>query len=156
MRLFERWALDPALVVTVLALSVFGIAVIYSAGVVYIPNPVTQQAWIRQSLWFGIALVAFTGLTRVPLRWIEWVAIPAYVVSLILLAATLVIGTGAGTATGVKSWIRIGPLGFQPAEVAKIATILVLARLLSPRNEPLGSLRDIVAPAALVAVPLGV
>lgn len=155
MRLFERWALDPALVVTVLALSVFGIAVIYSAGVVYIPNPVTQQAWIRQSLWFGIALVAFTGLTRVPLRWIEWVAIPAYVVSLILLAATLVIGTGAGTATGVKSWIRIGPLGFQPAEVAKIATILVLARLLSPRNEPLGSLRDIVAPAALVAVPLG-
>jgi len=56
---------------------------------------------------------------------------------------------------GVKSWIRIGPLGFQPAEVAKIATILVLARLLSPRNEPLGSLRDILAPAALVAAPLG-
>jgi rod shape determining protein RodA len=155
MRLFERWAVDPALVLAVLVLSLFGIAVIYSAGVVYIPNPVTQNAWLRQSLWFAVAMVAFTGLARVPLRWIEWVAVPSYVFSLILLAATLVIGTGAGTAVGVKSWIRIGPLGFQPSEIAKIATILVLARLLSQRTEPLGSLRDILAPAALVAAPLG-
>lgn len=155
MRLFDRWAVDPALVLAILILSLFGIAVIYSAGVVYIPNPVTQNAWLRQSLWFGIALVAFTTLSRVPLRWIEWVAIPSYVVSLILLAATLVIGTGAGTAVGVKSWIHIGPLGFQPSEIAKIATILVLARLLSQRNEALASLRDILVPAALVALPLG-
>ncbi|HSG47350.1 MAG TPA: FtsW/RodA/SpoVE family cell cycle protein, partial [Longimicrobiales bacterium] len=155
MRFFERWAVDPALVLAVLVLSLFGIAVIYSAGVVYIPNPVTQNAWLRQSLWFAIALVAFTGLARVPLRWIEWVAIPSYVFSLILLAATLVVGTGAGTAVGVKSWIHIGPMSFQPSEFAKIATILVLARLLSQRSEPLASLRDILVPAALVAAPLG-
>jgi rod shape determining protein RodA len=155
MRFFERWAVDPALVLAILVLSLFGLAVIYSAGVVYIPNPVTQNAWIRQVEWLVIALVAFTLLARVPLRWIEWVAIPSYVFSLILLAVTLVIGTGAGTAAGVKSWIRFGSFGFQPAEIAKIATILVLARLLSQRNEPLGSLRDILAPAALVAAPLG-
>ena len=82
-------------------------------------------------------------------------AIPAYVMSLVLLAATLVIGTGAGTAAGVKSWIRIGPVGFQPSEIAKIATILVLARLLAQREDGLTSLRDILAPAALVALPLG-
>lgn len=155
MRLFERWAVDPALVLAILVLSLFGVAVIYSAGVVYIPNPVTQNAWLRQSLWFVIALVVFTILSRVPLRWIEWVAIPAYVVSLILLAATLVIGTGAGTAVGVKSWIHLGPIGFQPSEIAKIATVLVLARLLSQRSEPVASLRDILAPAALVVAPLG-
>lgn len=154
-RLFERWAVDPALVLAILVLTLFGISVIYSAGVVYIPNPVTQNAWIRQSVWFGVALVAFTVLARVPLRWIEWVAVPSYVFSLVLLAATLVIGTGAGTAAGVKSWIRVGPLGFQPSEIAKIATVLVLARLLSQREEGLSSLRDILAPAALVAAPLG-
>ena len=153
-RLFERWSVDPGLVLAVLVLTVFGIAMIYSAGVIYIPNAVTQGAWMRQTLWFALALVAFTVLARVPLRWVEWVAIPSYVVSLILLAATLVIGTGAGTAVGVKSWIRIGPLGFQPSEIAKLATILVLARLLSQRDEPLGSLRDILAPASLVAAPL--
>jgi rod shape determining protein RodA len=154
-RLFERWAVDPALVLAILALSLFGVAMIYSAGVVNIPNPVTQGAWIRQSVWLALALVAFTFLARVPLRWIEWVAIPSYVFSLLLLAATLVVGTGAGTAAGVKSWIRIGPLGFQPSEIAKIATILVLARLLSQREEPITSLKEILAPAALVAVPLG-
>jgi rod shape determining protein RodA len=154
-RFFERWAVDPSLVLAILILSLFGIAVIYSAGVVYIPNAVTQNAWIRQSAWFVIALAAFTVLSRVPLRWIEWVAIPSYVLSLILLAATLVIGTGAGTAAGVKSFIRVGGFQFQPSEVAKIATVLVLARLLSQRTEVLASLRDILAPAALVAVPLG-
>ncbi len=154
-RFFERWAVDPALVLAVLVLSVFGIAMIYSAGVVNIPNPVTQDAWLRQILWFVLALVAFSLLVRVPLRWIEWVAIPAYVLSLILLAATLVVGTGAGTAAGVKSWIRVGPIGFQPSEIAKIATILVLARLLSQRDEGLTSLRDIMPPTALVALPLG-
>jgi len=154
-RLFERWAVDSPLVLAVLALSLFGIAVIYSAGVVYVPNPVTQHAWLRQTLWFVFALAAFTVLARIPLRWIEWVAIPSYVVSVVLLAVTLVIGTGAGTATGVKSWIRLGPLGFQPSEIAKIATVLVLARLLSQRSEGPSSLREILAPAVLVALPLG-
>jgi len=154
-RLFERWAVDPALVLAVLVLSLFGIAVIYSAGVVYVPNPVSQYAWLRQSLWFVVALASFTALARVPLRWIEWVAIPSYVLSLVLLAATLVIGTGAGTAEGVKSWIRFGALGFQPSEVAKIATVLVLGRFLSQRSEGISSLREILAPAVLVAIPLG-
>ena len=153
-RLFERWAVDPALVLAVLILSCFGIAVIYSAGVVYVPNPVTQHAWLRQSLWFLVALASFTALARVPLRWIEWVAIPAYVLSVVLLGVTLIIGTGAGTAEGVKSWINLGFIGFQPSEIAKIATVLVLARLLSQRSEGPSSLREILAPAALVAVPL--
>ena len=153
-RLFERWAIDPALVLGTLGLTLFGIAMIYSAGVVYIPNPVTEHAWMRQAIWFGLALLGFTVLSRVPLRWIEWLAVPAYAISLVLLAATLVIGTGAGTAAGVKSWIQLGPLRFQPSEFAKIATILVLARLLSQRLDRLTSLKDLIAPAALVCVPL--
>ena len=153
-RLFEKWAVDPALVLAILGVSLFGIAMIYSAGVVFVPSSVTQDAWIRQSAWLGIALVAFTVLSRVPLRWIEWVAVPAYVFSLVLLAATLVVGSGAGTAAGVKSWIGVGQFRFQPAEVAKIATILVLARVLSQRDDGLTSLKDIVGPSALVGMPL--
>jgi rod shape determining protein RodA len=76
------------------------------------------------------------------------------VVGVLLLAITLVIGTGAGTAIGVKSWIRIGGFGFQPSEFAKIATILMLARVLSQRKEPLTSLRDLLLPSVLVGLPL--
>jgi len=153
-RFFERWAVDGPLVLAILLLSVFGIAMIYSAGVVHIPNPVTQSAWVRQSIWFVIALGAFTLLARVPLGWIEWVAVPAYVFSLVLLAATLAIGSGSGTAAGVKSFIDLGFIRFQPAEIAKIATVLVVARFLSQRRDSLASLRDLMAPSALVGFPL--
>jgi len=153
-RLLEKWAVDPPLVFAIFAMTLFGIAMIYSAGVVHIPNAVTQDAWVKQAAWFAIALVAFTVLARVPLRWIEWVAVPSYVVGVLLLAITLVIGTGAGTAIGVKSWIRIGGFGFQTSEFAKIATILMLARVLSQRKEPLTSLRDLLLPSVLVGLPL--
>jgi rod shape determining protein RodA len=153
-RVVRGWLMDPPLVIAIVALTAFGIAMIFSAGVVHIPNPVSAGAWVRQCVWFGVALVIFALLSRVPLRWIEWVAVPSYVVSMVLLAITLVIGVGRGTAAGVRSWIDLGPIGFQPAEIAKLATILVLARLLSLRDEPLDSLRDLLAPAALVALPL--
>ncbi len=154
-RLLEKWVVDPPLVVAIVAMTLFGVAMIYSAGVVHIPNAVTQNAWIKQAVWFGIALLAFTVLSRVPMRWIEWAAVPSYVVGVLLLAVTLVIGTGSGTAAGVKSFIRFGSFGFQPSEVAKIATILMLARVLSQRKEALTSLRDLFVPSALVALPLG-
>ena len=154
MRLIDRWSLDPKLVVAIAGLTLFGIAMIYSAGAVYVPNPVTEGAWLRQTAWFALALAAFTILARVPLRWIEWVAVPSYVISVILLGVTLIIGTGSGTAAGVKSFIDLGFISFQPSEIAKLSTILVVARLLSQREAPLTSLRDLVAPSALVALPL--
>jgi len=154
-RLFGRWALDVQLVLGIMALTVFGIAMIYSAGQVHVSNVVTEGAWVRQARWFAIALLAYTLISRIPLRWIEWAAVPGYVVSVALLAATLVIGEGRGTAAGVKSWIDLGPLSFQPAEVAKLSTILAVAIYLAPREKGLTSLRELVAPGTIVAVPLG-
>jgi rod shape determining protein RodA len=152
--LVRSWALDARLVLATLMLSLFGIAMIYSAGAVYIPNAVTSDAWMRQAVWFALALAAFTLLARVPPRWIEWVAVPSYVLSVVLLGATLVIGTGSGTAAGVRSWIDLGFISFQPSEIAKLATVLVVARFLAQRETPLASLRDLVVPSALVALPL--
>ena len=144
---------DPGLVLAALGLSLFGVAMIYSAGVVNVPSLVSG-AWQRQLVFLVLALVFFMVSLRVPSRWVEWGASPAYVLALILLGATLVVGTGAGTAAGVKSWIRIGPVGIQPAEVAKLATILALARFLAVRPRAPTALRDLLAPSALVAVPM--
>ncbi len=155
MRFYRLWTRESGLVTAIFLLSLFGIAMIYSAGVLNVPSSVTEGAWIRQVRWLLLALIAFTAITRIPLHWIEWVAVPAFVMALILLAATLVVGTGAGTAAGVKSWISIAGFRFQPSELAKLATILALARLLAVRDEPPQYLRDLLAPSALVVVPLG-
>ena len=154
-RAFARWAGDPALVLAVLLMTVFGIAMIYSAGVLNIPSSSTEGAWVRQSRWFAIALVAFTGVSQLRSRWLEWIALPAYGVSVLLLALTLAIGTGSGTAAGVKSFLDLGFIRFQPAEFAKLATILALARYLGTRPEDPTTLRALVTPALIVGVPLG-
>ena len=154
MRQLTKWLLEPSLVLAVLALTCFGVAMIYSAGVVHIPNDVTQNAWIRQGTWFVLAVTAFIVVVRVPVRRIEWVALPSYTLSILLLVSTLVVGTGMGTAAGVKSWIQIGSFSFQPSEIAKIATILFLARFLSQRKNPLNSVQDLLLPALLVGLPL--
>jgi rod shape determining protein RodA len=156
LRFLERWAIDGRFVLAVVLLSVFGIAMVYSAGAVNTPTPDVVGAWRKQLVWFALALTSFTLVARIPLRWWEWIAIPAYVFTLILLAATLVIGTGAGPAESTKSWIALpGGLRFQPSELAKLATVLALARLLANRQEPPSGLRDLFAPGMLVGVPLG-
>jgi len=153
--ILRAWAVDSPLVVVALILSLFGLAMIFSAGLTNFPEPGVVNAWRRQAVWFGLAMVAFTIVSRISVRWLEWAAVPAYVIGVVLLAATLVVGTGAGTAAGTKSWIVLGPLRFQPAEPAKLATILVLARYLSSRGDGVQSLRDLVVPSAIAAIPLG-
>jgi rod shape determining protein RodA len=151
----RRWAGDFPLVALALALSLFGVAMIYSAGILNVPSPVTQGAWQRQLLWLGISLVVFTAAVRIQPRWIEWAAYPAYVFAMILLAATLVVGTGAGPGENVGRWLRVGGVGFQPSELAKLATVLAVARFLAAREEPPMYLKDLVAPGAMIAAPLG-
>ena len=154
-RAFSRWSGDPALVQAVMLLTGFGIAMIYSAGVLNIPSPVTEGAWLRQTRWFLIALVAFTAVRQVRSRWFEWISVPAYALSLVLLTVTLVVGTGSGTAAGVKSFLDLGIIRFQPAELAKLATILALARYLGTRSEDPTTLRALVTPSLIVGLPLG-
>ncbi len=153
-KLFNRWVGDPALFLAVLLMTAFGVAMIYSAGVLNIPSPVTEGAWIRQARWAAIALVCFTLIRRIGPRWFEWVAVPAYGVSVLLLVITLIVGTGSGTAAGVRSFLDLGFIRFQPSEFAKLATILALAKYLGTRPEDPATLRALVAPAAIVGVPL--
>jgi rod shape determining protein RodA len=71
-----------------------------------------------------------------------------------LLALTLVIGTGAGTAAGSKSWLSIGGVRIgQPTELAKVGVILMLARRLGSWREPPGSLFGLAAIGLIVGVP---
>lgn len=155
MRVFRQWRLgDLPLFAAVVILTFFGVAMIYSAGHGLVPSRILSGLWRTQLLWMAISLAALAALVRVPLRWFEWAAIPAYVVSVGLLVATLLIGTGRGTAAGVKSWIDIGPIAFQPAQFANLATILMVARIIGAWRDPPQSLWSLWLPVSVIALPM--
>tara|TARA_B100000029_G_scaffold125725_2_gene119292 strand:+ start:6339 stop:7424 length:1086 start_codon:yes stop_codon:yes gene_type:complete len=105
-------------------------------------------------MWWCLALFAFTFLQKMRVRWLEWFAYPLYGFSCLLLLVTLFYGSGSGTAAGVSSFLDIGFVRFQPAEIAKITTVLALAKYISTYSEDMQNLRDIISPSAFVFLPL--
>lgn len=145
---------DVPLVLTALFLSLYGIAMVYSAGQTDIPiAKYIANAYKQQAVWFTLALCVAYFISRASVRMIEWMTVPLYALVLMLLAATLVVGGGAGTAASSKSWIGVGPVRIQPAELAKIIVVLMLARTLAAKREPPKSLLELWKPALVVGVP---
>ena len=65
-------------------------------------------------------------------RWVRWGALPMYLAGLVFLILTRFIGTKV---YGSRSWLHLGPINFQPAQLAVIAGIMVLALFLSQFRE---------------------
>jgi len=145
--------LDKALAASVGLLALYGLATLYSAGQTDVPTFVAT-IWQRQLIWLGLCLVVAWITFRTSPRMLEWATPYVYGIAVFLLLLTLFIGTGAGTAAGSKSWIAIGGHRFgQPAELAKLAVILMLARWLATLRQPPTMLRDLIVPGLIAGVP---
>ena len=145
--------LDKALVASVGLLALYGLATLYSAGQTDVPTFVAT-IWQRQLVWLGLGLVVAWVTFRTSPRMLEWGTPWVYAIAVFLLVLTLIIGTGAGTAAGSKSWLAIAGRRFgQPAELAKLAVILMLARWLATLREPPSTLRDLIIPGLIAGLP---
>jgi rod shape determining protein RodA len=145
--------LDKPLIAVTGILLVLGLLTLYSAGQTDFPTAVAH-IWKRQLVWVGIGTVAAGLAFRFSPRMLEWVTPFAYVVAVLLLVLTLFFGVGVGTAAGTNSWLAIGGVRIgQPAEVAKFATILMLARYLGVKREPPQSLVELMPALAIVSIP---
>jgi len=145
--------LDKALVVSVGLLALYGFATLYSAGQTDVPTFVAT-IWKRQVIWLGLGFAVAVLTFRTSPRMLEWATPFVYAIAVFLLVLTLFIGTGAGTAAGSKSWLAIGGHRFgQPAELAKLAVILMLARWLATLREPPATLRDLIVPGLIAGLP---
>ena len=146
---------DRPLAIIVALLLFYGLAILYSAGQTDIPTA-AAGAWERQLMWLGIGCVLGGFAFRVSPRLLEWVAPVMYGFGLVLLISLVFIGSGAGTAASTKSWLTIaGYRVGQPAELAKLTTVLMLARYLSAQRVPPQNLRELVIPVLIAAVPAG-
>ncbi len=135
-RLFFDWTLLlPALVLSflgILTMSTFG------QGASLAP---------RQILWLFVATGVYLVLSTLDMRFIRRtsVVMTLYAISFVLLALLLVI---AHPVLGSRAWFSLGPVSFQPADLAKLAIIMLLAKYLSRRHVEIGDFRHILVSGA--------
>ena len=106
----------------------------------------------KQALWMAGALVLATLVLFVvnPYFW-ESIAKPAYGVVMLLLIMVIFLSSNV---KGSHSWFELGPVKFQPAELSKITTSLMLASIMSRPGFKMGNLRDFFTAAAIVLLPM--
>ena len=105
-----------------------------------------QFVWILTALALA-ALIMFVFNARL---W-EVVSVPGYVIVLGLLVLVIFVSANV---KGSHSWFKLGPVSFQPAEISKITTSLVLANLMSRTNFKMTNIKDFLLVAAVIAVPM--
>ena len=119
--------LNWLLLINMMALAIFGIIAIYSAT--YMRQDSTAlDFWRKQANWVAVGFGVFIVTSLIDYRWIKWGALPMYIAGLCFLILTRFIGTKV---YGSRSWLHLGPINFQPAQVAVVAGIMVLALFLS-------------------------
>lgn len=85
----------------------------------------------KQFMWIGISFIAGFSMLLIDKRLYEAYAYPIYGIMILLLIVTIFI---APDIKGSRSWIVLGPISLQPAEFAKFATSLALAKIFSSYN----------------------
>jgi rod shape determining protein RodA len=154
MKAGRRINVDVPLIVAAIAVTLFGLSIVFSAGQTDFRSPATG-AWKFQLAWAVVGVVGAFAVSRASVRLIEWLTVPLYVFTLLLLAALLVgLGSGAGTATSTSGWLTIGGhrLG-QPAELAKLTVVLMLARVLSQNRIAPRSIFELWKPMLVAGAP---
>jgi rod shape determining protein RodA len=144
--------IDWLSVVLYFVLVIFGwmniFAVNYNHGNIDFFN--IHNRYTLQALWIFICSLIIIVLFVLDGRIYSFLAYPAYGFGLLMLLSVLVFGT---TINNSKSWIVFGPVSLQPAEFAKTATILALAKFLSSFNVKITRRKDILITIGIVALP---
>lgn len=101
----------------------------------------------RQILWLFVGTGVYLILSTLDMRFIRrtTVVMTMYLFSFVLLALVLVI---AHPVLGARAWFSLGPISFQPADLAKLALIALLAKYLSRRHVEIGDFRHILVSGA--------
>ena len=105
----------------------------------------------RQLIFIGLSNILIFIFLLIDPRIYEFLAIPVYGIAIIFLICVLFFGAEVG---GSKSWLDIASFRFQPSELAKLGTILMVAKLLSIRNVNLSVWKDRWIPFGSILLPI--
>ena len=136
----------------VLALVFLGVVIVYSASAIIAADRFGDPFFFlkKQLFWAFLGGGLLWAALRLDYRRLERLVVPLLVVSIALLVLVLLPPFGQAI-NGTRRWFRIGPLSFQPVELAKFALVLYLASFLTRRGEAIRSFWQGLFPILLVA-----
>ena len=149
-----KQTIDWKLIFCYLALVIFGWLNIYASIHSSDPSSIFDLAsrsgkqflWILTSLGLG-GMILFVLNARL---W-EVISIPSYAIVFFLLVLVIFVSDDT---KGSQSWFEFGPIKFQPAEISKITTSLVLAMVMSKPGFKISKLKHLLTVAAIIALPM--
>lgn len=125
--------IDYGIILSIMLLAIISIATLFATT--YMIEGKGLQITIMQVIWYIVGIIAIVVIMQFDSEQLWKLAPIAYGVGLLLLVLVLFFYDRPTAAfTGAKSWFKIGPITFQPAEVMKIAFILMLARVVTRHN----------------------
>ena len=129
-----------------------GVVMVYSASAVVAADRFGDPYFFlkKQLFWALLGSVGMLVAVRIDYRRLERFVLPALVLAGVLLVLVLIPPIGQAI-NGTRRWIRLGPVSFQPAELAKVALVFYLAAFVARRQEEVADVRRGLLPPLLVA-----
>jgi len=131
----------------------FGIINIYSSSFNESFTSIFDSSTIvgKQIIFLITSSVTFIIIIFTKTNFFDRIALLLYFGSILLLLSLFLFGVERG---GAKSWYLIGPISFQPTELAKLSTALFLAKFLSIIQTDLNKTRDIFIVSIIILIPI--
>ena len=116
---------------------------ILAAGLVTMHSFTNDSSFaLHQTIWIALSVAVFFGFSSIDLRFLRrtWVSVALFSASSLFLIALFAIGK---VSHGAASWFSFGAFSFQPADFAKLALIIILAKYFSRRHIEIANIRHI-------------
>ncbi len=150
---------DLALFLAVAALLSMGLLMVYSASIALADGPryggLSRYFFVtRHSVFLAVGLVAAILVWLTPMRVVQRITIPLFVVTVVLLVMVFLPVIGH-EANGANRWINLGPVNFQPSELMKVVAVLFAADYVVRKQQHMDSLVNGFLPMAIAMAVVG-
>lgn len=143
---------DYKLIFCIILLLAFGLVVLKSAT---LSLPSGNRILKSQIVATILGLIAMIVLSFIDYRIWKKIYKPIYVFSVILLVITLIFGIGPTRTSEIHSWLKIGPVTFQPSEFVKIAYIICVSAFIEDNYEDLNEIKTLLKIIIFSGIPIG-
>lgn len=143
---------DYILILIIFILVVFGLVMISSASVVSSRSDFGDSYYyLKRQFFYGFVpgLIGFLICQKIPYTKFKKWALPLFLFNLLLLALIFIPSLGAHYG-GAKSWLKLGPISFQPSEIIKLTFVLYLASWFSTRHNLIKDFKLVFVPFAIL------